>query len=196
METGCWLIGYGIIGSIVGTMMLVSGEGLNFYFFSGILCLIIAFFMGKRTINKIDDFTKWLNGIMKSKYGLSRSDIKIEFEENLKKVLIYTKNNELFFGDYDKKSFKRIDIRRILKIEMDQDFSIKNVRRPVALTSTYDTKLTLHSTALKIITDYKTFEIQIDATSEMLDKYERFKLTIENQIEFLNNKKPQLNIEK
>ena len=115
--------------------------------------------------------------------------------------LIYTSSDVIYVVNKIYQSIVAINKADILSVELDVYSTEKNVRRLVALTSTYDKRVNLTGIELRITTTKVTHIIQcmVDGKDSntipvfdkrgLLDEVNRCKLIIERDIENLNKSK-------
>lgn len=159
-----------------------------------IICGIIKYI----TNDKIRENNEWLKREF-YKYNITTNNIKDKLQgmEN-GDYLIITKDKRLFiFNNYYKKS-REIDLKSILKIDVNAKINEKNAMKVISLTPTFNRYTTVIGLEFKVITETETHIINCidkgfhpDKTPAKLysiqkDNLERFKLLLEKEIKSLN----------
>lgn len=114
-------------------------------------------------------------------------------------ILIYTSDEFVYIINKINRMVKKVNKCDILKVDLNIYSTEKNVKRLIALTSTYDKSVNVTGLELKLITRNETNVILMMANgrnvdnitlfnkAQLIDDANRCKLMIENDIEKLNN---------
>lgn len=151
--------------------------------------IILLIMMGVSCVNQDTlDTEDWINKVF-NENDINQDDIKILLKKELSEVqnkqLVYTNDQRLFYLEVNK-SINQINIANILRIDINCECIEKNVKRIIALTTTFDNIKSIVSCNIKIITDNEILNVEIDTDRDTIDKANQFKLLIDRELELLN----------
>lgn len=117
----------------------------------------------------------------------------------VKEVLVYSSNNYIYIFNKINKLVKQINKEDILGVELDIYTTEKNVKRLIALTSTFDKHTRVSSVVFRLITRDSTHEFDcyyegknamgeyISNVYDMINDLKRYKLLLDEDIKQFNN---------
>lgn len=145
---------------------------------------------------------KWYKGTIE-RLNLDNEDISVlNYSNNnltYRNMLIYTKDDFIYILNKGSRLEKKILKKDILDISLEIYSMEKNVKRLIALTSTFDKTTNIVGVEMKIITTEDTYtiplvvnnrnadNIQFFNKKELIDNANRYKLLIERDIENIKN---------
>lgn len=182
---------------ILGIIMIINGdmeEGISKLGIVSLLVVPLIIYL-KYSSKKSDDMTEWYKDQVR-KHSLDINKFKIYGGET-QDYFIY-KDNFVFVLNNKLKTIRKIKLKNILSVSVEISTTEKNIRRAVALTTTYDKNIKVEGINFKIITKSNTFNIYYKPDSfppsnfkklninQMLDESNRCKLILEKDLEKLN----------
>lgn len=135
-----------------------------------------------------NDFDEWQKDKFSSIRLYDKSKSEWTMENSISTVsgshsfIAYTTENKLYYIDGDK-IFDEIEIKNILDIKVDVVVNTRNVKRLIALTSTYDAKSTSYA-HLTIITKKRNYIVNYLSD---VNEVNRLKSIVERDIKELNS---------
>lgn len=161
----------------------------------GFVILFIMFLAFKGVLRKCED-QSWMEDKLEEmnipgKFIIGNSPVR--------DVLVYSSEECVYVVNKINKSVKQVRKEDILDIDLDIYVTERNVKRLVALTSTFDKRGTISSIIFRITTKEKTYEFDcyyngndgmgkyVHNVYDIVNDLKRYKLVLESEIKQLNN---------
>lgn len=189
---GCALMLCTVISFIFGVVNIFKGEWIGVG-----ACLLVSAasyfildycYKSKIIGHGVNKDKSWMKEVYEEN---NIDDFKMEFilksalAQYPDKQLLYTKDKRLFCLEMHK-GVKQIELKSILKVDVECTTVEKNRQRIIALTTTFDNIKSVVGLKIKVITDREVYNIELDPSPATIDKAKQCQLILERDLKALN----------